>query len=224
MWQERQQWLEQRLTTRVTLYWTRNRTAMLSVTGQQASGYRLRIHQLFRDAPDAVWLAVLGYVRAQDRAAAATIRAYIRQHSPLHTNASSTPRRVAAQETRGRYFDLEAIYGALNSTYFAERIQATITWGRQGPQRHRHSIRFGAYYPMERLIRIHRALDQAFVPHYVVEHVVFHEMLHQLIPRQQVNGRWLIHPPDFREQERRFPAYQQAQQWQRQHLSRLLRS
>jgi hypothetical protein len=73
------------------------------------------------------------------------------------------------------------------------------------------------------LIRIHCLLDQSFVPRYVVENVVFHEMLHQLIPRQYMNGRWSIHPPEFRRQERRFCYYQQAEQWQRQHLGRLLR-
>jgi hypothetical protein len=66
-------------------------------------------------------------------------------------------------------------------------------------------------------------LDQPFVPQYVVASVVFHEMLHQLIPRQRVNGRWSIHPPAFRQQERQFLHYQRAKQWQRQYLARLLR-
>jgi hypothetical protein len=48
-------------------------------------------------------------------------------------------------------------------------------------------------------------------------------MLHQLIPRQYLNGRWSAHPPEFRRQERRFLHYQQAEQWQHQHLGRLLR-
>jgi len=61
------------------------------------------------------------------------------------------------------------------------------------------------------------------VPRYVVENVVFHEMLHQLIPSQYLNGRWSVHPPEFRRQERRFLYHQQAEQWQRQHLGRLLR-
>jgi hypothetical protein len=48
-------------------------------------------------------------------------------------------------------------------------------------------------------------------------------MLHQLIPRQRVNGRWRAHPPEFRQQERRFPYHRQAEQWERRHLVRLLR-
>jgi hypothetical protein len=72
------------------------------------------------------------------------------------------------------------------------------------------------------MIRIHPLLDQPFVPRYVVETIVFHEMLHQLIPRQRVNGRWRVHPPAFRLQERRFPYYRQAKQWQHRHLARLL--
>lgn len=220
LWHERQQWLEQHLTTPISLYWTTNRTSMLSVGGRPATGYRLRLHQIFRDAPENVWLAVLAYVREPNRAAAATLRTYIQQVRPQ----TAMPQRSRQYRAKGQYFDLEAIYRTLNAIYFADRIEATITWGRQAPQRRRSSIRFGAYYPAERLIRIHPALDQPFVPLYVVEHVVFHEMLHQLIPRQRVKGRWLVHPPAFREFEQRFPAYQQAEQWQRHYLTRLLHS
>jgi hypothetical protein len=61
------------------------------------------------------------------------------------------------------------------------------------------------------------------VPRYVVENVVYHEMLHQLIPRQYVHGRWYAHPPEFRQQEQRYRYHWQAEQWKRRHLSRLLR-
>jgi hypothetical protein len=125
-------------------------------------------------------------------------------------------------QTRRHHFDLEAVYHELNQTYFANRIHARITWSRRPPQRPRQSIRFGAYYAQDRLIRIHPLLDQDFVPRYVIENVVFHEMLHQLIPRRRVNGRWSVHPPEFRQQERHFPYYQQAEQWQRQYLAHLL--
>ena len=138
----------------------------------------------------------------------------------------------------GWRFDLEAIYQALNRDYFDNRVQARITWGRRPPRRPRRSIRFGVYDARERLIRIHPLLhwtevnvweyihpllDQPFVPRYVVENVVFHEMLHQLHPPQRRNGRWLIHTPTFRRAERRFPYFEQAEAWQRRYVGRLLR-
>ena len=219
----RQTWLNTQLAAPVTLIWTENRLSMLSARGNVRTGYQVRLHRMFRQAPDAVWRALVAYLRYADATASRTIRTYIRQQQPLLAGdrpALPCPRLLQPQ---GRFFDLEAIYAEINQHYFINRVQAHITWSRRPPQRKRRSIRFGSYQERDRLIRIHCLLDQSFVPPYVVENVVFHEMLHQLIPRQYLNGRWSVHPPEFRRQERRFLYHQQAEQWQRQHLGRLLR-
>jgi hypothetical protein len=85
-------------------------------------------------------------------------------------------------------------------------------------------MRFGAYLAAARLIRIHPALDQAFVPRYFVECIVYHELLHHVIPPVYCNGRYQIHSPAFRRRERDFPAYAEAMAWRRKSLRRLLRS
>ena len=219
----RQAWLSAQLTAHVTLIWTDNRSSMLSARGNAATGYQVRLHQIFCQAPEGVWRALVAYLRHADATASQTIRAYIRQQQPLLAILQPPRQRPSLLQPQGRYFDLEAIYHEINQSYFVNRVQAHITWSRRPLQRQRTSIRFGSYQERDRLIRIHRLLDQSFVPRYVVENVVFHEMLHQLIPRQYMNGRWYVHSPEFRRQERRFPHHQQAEQWQRQHLARLLR-
>jgi hypothetical protein len=196
---------------------------MLSIKRTSPSGYAVRLHRMFHQAPEAVWEALVAYIGSADRVARQRLRAYIQRQQHLIRLSPSLPRLPHTLHTRGYHFDLEAIYGELNQTYFANRIQASITWSRRPPQRPRQSICFGSYHAQDRLIRIHPLLDQAFVPHYVIANVVFHEMLHQLFPRQRVQGRWRLHPPEFRRHERLFPHYQQAEQWQRQHLLRLLR-
>jgi len=219
----RQAWLSGQLAAQVTLIWTDNRSSMLSARGNAATGYQVRLHRMFRQAPEAVWRALVAYLRNAEATASRTLRAYIRHQHLLIVSPQQPLQRPPLLQPRGRYFDLAAIYHDLNQNYFVNRVQAHITWSRRPPQRQRTSIRFGSYEERERLIRIHRLLDQSFVPRYVVENVVFHEMLHQLIPRQYMNGRWYVHPPEFRRQERRFLYHQQAEQWQRQHLNRLLR-
>jgi len=219
----RQAWLSAQLTTHVTLIWTDNRSSMLSARGNATTGYQVRLHRIFRQAPEAVWDALVAYLRNAEATACRTIRAYIRQQHPLLINPQQLLPRTPLLQPRGHYFDLDAIYQDLNQRYFVNRVQAHITWSRRPPQRQRTSIRFGSYQERDQLIRVHCLLDQSFVPRYVVENVVFHEMLHQLIPRQYLHGRWYVHPPEFRRQERRFLYYQQAEQWQRQHLDRLLR-
>ena len=218
---ERRLWLSRQLGAPVSWVWTDNRSVMISVKGNAASGYQLRIQQLFRQAPEAVWRALVAHVRGTDAGASAILRQHVRRHQ--HLLPQRRTRRAQALQSRGRHFDLEAIYQALNRDYFDNRVQARITWGRQPPRRPRRSIRFGTYNSSERLIRISPLLDQAFVPRYVVENVVFHEMLHQINPPQRLNGRWSIHTPAFRHAERRFPHFEQAEAWQRRHVARLLR-
>lgn len=219
---QRQAWLSAQLASHVTLIWTENRSSMLFARGNAATGYQVRLHRMFLQAPEAVWRALVAYLRYAESTASRTLRAYIRHQHSLMVSLPQPLQRTPLLQPRGRYFDLEAMCHELNQHYFVNRVQAHITWSRRPPQRQRTSIRFGSYQERDRLIRIHCLLDQAFVPRYVVEHVVFHEMLHQLIPRQHMNGRWYVHPPEFRRQERRFLYHQQAEQWQRQHLNRLL--
>lgn len=215
-------WLEAQLKVPVSLVFTDNRSSILSVKRQTASGCHLRVHHMFHQAPEAVWQAVVAYVRGEESASRPVLRAYIKAQQSLIRESAS--RHAPRLQPYGRCFNLEQIYHDLNQMYFDNRVQASITWGRRPPKRPRTSIRFGSYDANQRLIRIHHLLDQAFVPQYFVESVVFHEMLHQLIPRQRVNGRWSIHPPAFHQAEQHFLYYEQAKGWQRQYLMQLLHS
>jgi predicted metal-dependent hydrolase len=219
----RQAWLSTQLAVPVTIVWTNNRSVMFSLKGHALNGYCLRLHYMFLQAPNTVWQALVAYVRNTQSTARETLRTYIRRHQHLIHSPPQRLQRLPTLKPRGHYFDLEAIYRELNRTYFANRIQARITWSRRPLKRSRTSIRFGSYHVRDRVIRIHQLLDQSFVPQYVVENVVFHEMLHELIPSQRVKGRWCIHPPEFRRHEQRFQYHWEAEQWKRCHLSRLLR-
>jgi hypothetical protein len=215
-------WLESQLAAPVSVVLTDNRSSIISVKRRPVSGYHLRVHHMFCQAPRAVWQALAAYVRGSEGTARQVLGAYI--EAQQHLIRRSAPPRLPRLHPYGRFFNLEQIYQDLNQAYLKSRVAADITWGRRPPQRSRTSIRFGSYDAQQRLIRIHHLLDQSFVPQYFVESVVFHEMLHQLIPRQCIHGRWSVHPPAFRQAEQRFPYYEQALQWQQRYLMRLLKS
>jgi hypothetical protein len=125
--------------------------------------------------------------------------------------------------TRGRYHDLQEIYDDLNRRYFAGAIDARITWGQRGGRpRRRNSIKMGSYSVEDRLVRIHRSLDRAFVPRFFVEWIVYHEMLHQVHEIKVVNGRRLFHSREFLRDEACFEHYAEARRWERIHLDALL--
>jgi hypothetical protein len=80
----------------------------------------------------------------------------------------------------------------------------------------------GSYAVEDKFIRIHRALDRAFVPRFFVEWVVYHEMLHQVHTPRKVKGRRCFHPEAFLADEALFDQYDRAREWERANLERLL--
>ena len=90
--------------------------------------------------------------------------------------------------------------------------------------RRRRSIRLGTYSFDERLIRVHPKLDEAWVPHFFVRFIVFHEMLHHVEPARETRSRTEFHTPAFRARERAYPEYERSIAWERANLRQLLRS
>ncbi|MBN1962737.1 MAG: hypothetical protein JW841_17540 [Deltaproteobacteria bacterium] len=209
-------WLCNRLDRSVRITFTCNRTTMLSFC-EKRGVLVVRLHEIFTKAETTVWEALADYIEYQSRNAAQIIDKFI----------SACPRTPAAQtntniSTQGRFHDLRTIFNELNQTFFHNQVQVNITWGFASPRRYRRSIQLGLYLPNDRLIRIHPALDQAFVPHYYVTWIVFHEMLHDVFGIDQ-NRKQAVHPPELKVVEQTFPHYALCKQWEKQNLFRLLR-
>lgn len=126
---------------------------------------------------------------------------------------------------QGRFFNLRRIFEKLNARYFRNRLKGyTIAWGRKRKQRPRDSIVFGTIQEEDRMIRIHPLLDRSFVPGWFLDYVVFHEMLHAMVPdRYDDQGRRLVHHDGFAERERQFRGFRRAKTWERENLARFLR-
>jgi hypothetical protein len=179
---------------------------------------------MFLDAPAVVQDALVRYIVEGERAASLVVSKYIEDNG-FRIRASrpvSTPL-ITAGETH----DLLAIHRAVNEKYFAGAVDALITWGRRGAKKSetpRRSIKLGSYSAIERLIRVHPVLDKAWVPRYFVSYIVYHEMLHHVIPQSQGGGRRMLHPPIFKARERLFRDFDRALAWEKAHIGRLLRS
>src|ERR1019366_8988446 len=129
---------------------------------------------------------------------------------------------------KGKHHDLIKLFVAINERYFSGSINAVITWGKRPtrqalPGEPRKTIKLGSYSGVDRLIRVHPGLDQKWVPRYFVAYIVYHEMLHHVIPGSRGLGRVNLHPPEFKERERQFRHFERAMQWEKRHVARLLR-
>jgi predicted metal-dependent hydrolase len=204
--------LEERTGRRITVQVTNNRSTMLTLKPLRAGHFRLRLHNMFLEAPGEVRLALARWVvQPRDPDAGRTIDAFIRERRD-----DIRPREPRAEQvrTQGTHFDLAALYAEVNKTCFNHAVKAAITWGRMPARRRRRSIRFGSYSPEQNIVRIHPYLDQAFVPAYVVRYIVFHEMLHALLGIEELpSGRRRIHPPRFCQFEKTYPDYERACAW-----------
>ncbi|HVE83531.1 MAG TPA: hypothetical protein VND93_11810 [Myxococcales bacterium] len=215
-----------RLRSRVHVQLHDNTHTMITYL-RSGGGWRMRLHHMFLAAPDEVLGALARYVGSGDADASARLdrfiernRVFIRRVTPAQL------RRRLRIDPRGDHHDLEDIFGRLNRRYFGDRVSATITYGpaprARGP---RKSIKMGSYSAETRVIRIHPALDQAQVPSFFVEWIVFHEMLHHVHrARRGEDGRRCVHTPEFLEHERSFHDYHRAQRWEDENLDLLLRS
>lgn len=221
--------LERRIRAHLTrgalsLTLTDNRYTMISVRRENRDGrcFKVRLHHMFVHANPAVTRALARYIAHNDRESSRLLGEYIDANQ--HRVRSRSRRAVAPRlVTRGRYHDLQEIYDDLNQRYFSGAIDARITWGqRAGKPRRRNSIKMGSYSVEDRLIRIHRSLDRAFVPRFFVEWIVYHEMLHQVHEIKIVNGRRQFHSKEFLRDEAKFEHYLEARRWERVHLDALL--
>ncbi len=184
--------------------------------------YEVRLHHMFADADPVITRALAHYIADNDADASRILGDFIDANSG-HVRGRSRRAPTQLILTAGEHHDLREIFDELNARYFDHRIDAAITWGpRSGRPRRRNSIKMGSYSVEDRLIRIHRSLDRAFVPRFFVTWIVFHEMLHQVHDIRVKNGRREFHSKEFLAAEASFELYEQARLWERRHLDALL--
>jgi hypothetical protein len=133
--------------------------------------------------------------------------------------------RLLPLQHEGRYFDLRAIFDRLNEKHFRGRLRGyKVMWGRRRKQRPKEYFVFGTIQEEDRIIRINPFLDQPFVPLWFLKYILYHEMLHSVVPDEPRNGgRRRVHTDEFNRRERQFPNYRRARRWEEENLARFLR-
>lgn len=214
---------------------TRNHHSIVSARPSPAkrSKIALRLDECFLSAAPKTLAAVATWVLSGSRDGSAAL-AKIRDHYASavdHERRTRRPRRALPRRTAGEAVDLARVYERLNRRYFGGELELAITWGRSASRsaaRRRYgrsrSIQLGTYSFEQKLIRIHACLDHASVPSYVVDAVVYHEMVHAALPAPARGAaRRILHPPEFRDLERRFERHREAEAWIAANFGRLLR-
>lgn len=177
----------------------------------------VRLSELMADAPLAVQRALAFILVAKlmrrkvPKAANLLYRDYTSQaHIRDKAEESRKARgRKVIGSAKGRSYDLDQMFAQLNEHYFQNELpKPVLTWS----QRKTYSI-LGHHDPTHETIVISKSLDSARVPAFVVEYVLYHELLHIKHPIEMVNGRQRKHSREFKKDEKKFTYYTQAEKW-----------
>ena len=217
--------LESHLKTPIHITFTNNRFNILT-SKIEKNRFIIRIHKCFSKADNNVIKAISTFLTRKNKSASNIIGNYFDIFGPSEEEKKRRRKRKIFHQ--GNHFDLKYIMNDLNSKYFNGVIDANITWGNARPRATRRwkkskHITLGQYRDEENLIIIHPNLDKTKVPKYVVEAIVYHEMCHQLIREDKINGRRRIHTRKFRDREKQYEYLEQAKLWEKENFGYLLR-
>lgn len=119
--------------------------------------------------------------------------------------------RTLILRSQGQQWDLKEIYHKINKQYFESALDLHITWFGNKQFVPRTRIRLGVYHSLSKVIKIHRVLDQEHIPEYFISSIVYHEMLHHVLPPIKKRSRKRhIHHAEFVAREKQFKEYQLA--------------
>jgi hypothetical protein len=161
---------------------------------QEALAFIL-ICKLFRKTPDAG--VVARYRRYLNRADIRRTLHLVKQQRG----------RKAFRDPEGVVYDLCEIFEELNFQYFHGLMaRPQLGWSLR-PSR----TTLGHYDPSHNVIVLSSLFDSANAPEIAVKFVMFHEMLHLKFPTTQRGWRRCVHTREFKEFEKQFENYGEAQ-------------
>src|SRR5581483_6267609 len=168
----------------------------------------VRISDLLQGAPDSVLRAIAHILLAKmyrkpiDREHATRYRRYVSTHHMSEKAHLVRQMRGRKRITtpRGHVYHLEEIFEDLNLKYFHGLMaRPLMTWSTE-----RARNRLGHYDPAHNAIVVSSVFDHPRVPRYVVEYIVYHEMLHLKHPVKLRGSRRCVHPAEFQTEEKLF--------------------
>ena len=169
----------------------------------------VRLSDLLEGAPEGILRAIAHILLAKmyrkpiDRSSAARYRRYVGSHEIMrkaHLVRQMRGRKLL-RSPRGHFYDLDSIFEELNMRFFYGLMaRPRMSWSQTKTRRI-----LGHYDPAHNAIIISRIFDHPAVPRYVLEYIVYHEMLHLKHPVKLRGSRRCVHSAEFQAEEKLFP-------------------
>jgi hypothetical protein len=169
----------------------------------------VRLSDLLEGAPETVLRAISHILLAKiyrkpiDRGYAARYRKYVGNHEIVRKAhlVRQIRGRKRLRSARGHFYDLDGIFEELNFHFFHGLMgRPRMSWSQTRTRRI-----LGHYDPAHNAIVISRIFDHPAIPRYVLEYIVYHEMLHLKHPVKLRGSRRCVHSKEFQAEEKLFP-------------------
>ena len=174
----------------------------------------VRLSDLLEGAPDSVLRAIAHILLAKmyrkpiDRGQAARYRKYVGSHDIVRKShlLRQMRGRKLLHSPRGHHYDLDSLFEDLNTRFFHGLMaRPRMSWSHTKTRRI-----LGHYDPAHNAIIISRIFDHPAMPRYVLEYIVYHEMLHLKHPVKLRGSRRCVHSEEFQAEEKLFPRAAEA--------------
>ena len=174
----------------------------------------VRLSDLLEGAPDKVLRAIAHillakmYRRPIDRGQAARYRRYVSSHEIVRKAhlVRQMRGRKRLRSARGHFYDLDGVFEELNTRFFNGLMaRPRMSWSQTKTRRI-----LGHYDPAHNAIIISGIFDHPGVPQFVLEYIVYHEMLHLKHPVKLRGSRRCVHSAEFQAEEKLFPRVAEA--------------
>ena len=107
---------------------------------------------------------------------------------------------------KGGFYDLDELFDGLNQRFFDGQLaRPVLSWSRRASRRS-----LGYYDPAHNSIAISKLFDSVAIPRFLVDYILYHEMLHLKYPAEHRSVRRCVHTKQFKAEERKFPRYTEA--------------
>jgi len=178
---------------------------------ENSSGKNISVQESFIHAPDKILTAILE-------------TAFLKQPNPsrlIIRDYTFTPEYQAARTqleylqippgsyAQGIVHHLDLSFKRVNQQYFHGKLSRPhLIWSARRTFR-----KFGHYQWDIDTVMISQSLDNHRVPEFLVDYVMYHELLHKKLGIRYINGRRYSHTRNFRNEEQRFNEFEEAKKY-----------
>ena len=171
--------------------------------------FQYRISQGFMGAEDFIIHALLESIH-QEKSKEARKKIQIYQDSEAYSTIATELELLIAEpaiEPLGRVYNLDNIFDSVNREYFdGEMPRPRLRWSARKTFR-----KFGHYRFATDEVMLSTTLDSPKVSRFLVEFIMYHELLHKKHGQKLQGSRFIYHSPDFRRDEQKFKRYEEAE-------------